>query len=124
MSKNQTLPERLQNKKIFCNDSTSTPDLYQLTGEDRLEIHLYYKRRVVEMERNQNTSSLETILLDTLEYVKRKTGKGFSTKNYIKFLSKKCGFPEDKLFSGVQKRRVQRRWAKADFLKYRSKSDG
>jgi hypothetical protein len=120
----ETLPDRLQNKKIFYEDSTSTPDLYKLTGEDRLEIHLYYKRRVVEMEKKQNTSSLEIILLDTIEYVKRKTGKGFSTKNYIKYLCKKCKFPEDKLYSGVQKRRVQRRWAKADFLKYRGISNG
>lgn len=121
MSK-QTLPERLKDKTIFQNDSTSTPDLYQLTGEDRLEIHLYYKVRVYEMERSQNISALESSLLDTIEFVKRKHGKNFNMKNYIKYLAKKCNFPEDKLKSGLQKRRAAKGWAKKDFLKYRSKS--
>lgn len=123
MSNKQTLPERLQDKRIFCDDSTSTPNLYHLEGKERLEIHLYYKKRVVEMERKQNTSSLETILLDTIEFVKNKKGKDFNMKNYIKYLCTNCNFPEDKLYSGVQKRRAQRRWAKADFLKLRIKSN-
>lgn len=116
------LPERLKDKRIFYQDSTSTPDLYHLTGVERLEIHMYYKARVKKMEREQKTSVLESVILDTIEYEKTKYGRNFNLKNYIKYIAEKCNFPGDKLYSGIQKRRAQRRWAKEDFLKYRSKS--
>ncbi|MBY9000988.1 MAG: hypothetical protein KGD64_08750 [Candidatus Heimdallarchaeota archaeon] len=113
--KPETDPE---NKKINTN-----PDLYKLEGEQRLEIHLYYKVRVKEMERKQGTSTLESALLDTIQYKKSKYGKTFNTKNYIKFLSKRCNFPEAKLYSGIQKRRVQKRWTKKYFLDLKNENN-
>jgi len=119
----KTLPERLKDERIFPEDSTSVPDLYNLTGEERLEVHMYYKNRVKKMEREQKTSTLESTILDVIDYEKTKYGNRFNLKNYIKYISKKCNFPADKIYSGVQKRRAQRRWAKADFLKCRNISN-
>jgi len=98
-------------------------DLYKAAGGDRLMIHLYYKMRVKRMEREQGTSVVESTLLDSLEFLKNKYGKKFNTKNYSKYLAEKCNFSSDKLYSGLQKRRAQRGWAKRKFLESQKKSN-
>lgn len=74
----------------------------------------YLKIRIIEVERKNNISPLEIFLLDTIEMNRKRYGK-FDLEKNIKDLCKWYGFKEAKLNSGVQRRRVCRRWAKKDF---------
>ena len=96
---------------------TRKQTLYHLNREELLEIHLYYKVGVINMERKQNTNPLESAILDSCEFQKGK--KGFNSKTFLKGMAKKCGFKYEKLYSGLQKRRAQRKHAKIYFLKTR-----
>lgn len=103
--------------KYIEKDSTAT-QIYETNETEMLEIHLYYKTRVIKMERDQNTPPIECAILDSCEYQKSKNWK-FNQRNFLKNMSTKCNYKYDKLYSGLQKRRVQRRWAKVDFFKIR-----
>jgi hypothetical protein len=100
----------------------SYDDLYKdLDEKERLELHMIYKIRVTKMERTQNTNPVETVILDTYEFKKHFNWK-FNPKTFFKGMVKKFnepGITEEKLYSGLQKRRAQKRWAKVEFLKKR-----
>ncbi len=97
---------------------TKETTIYNLDGDERLEIHLYYKIKVIEMERKQNTNAVESAILDSCEFQKSKNIK-FNAKTFLKGMAKKCDFRYEKLYSGLQKRRAQKRYAKIYFLKNR-----
>lgn len=97
---------------------TREESLYNLNKEERLEIHLYYKMKVIEMERKQNTNPLEIAILDSCEF-RRSTSNTFNQKEFLEKMAKKCKYKSQKLFSGLQKRRAQRKHAKIYFLKTR-----
>jgi len=115
MSK-QTLPQ--ENHLKFTDGISKKTETYNLSKGERFEIHFYYKTRVIRMERDQNTPVVETAILDSCEY-KKSLDKKFNQKNFLKFMAKKVDYKYEKLYSGLQKRRSQRRWAKRDFLKCR-----
>ena len=97
---------------------TKESSIYKLNKDERLEIHLYYKARVIDMERNQNTNPIESAILDSCEF-HRSTKNRFNQKEFLEVMAKKCDYKYEKLFSGLQKRRAQRRWAKRHFLELR-----
>jgi len=100
----------------------SYDNLYKdLTDEERLELHMIYKIRVIKMEREQNTNVIETVILDTCEFKKHNNWK-FNPKTFFSGMVKRFkepGITKEKLYSGLQKRRAQKRWAKVEFLKRR-----
>jgi hypothetical protein len=116
MSK-KTLPNGKRFLKYTPKDSTSV-EVYEVNETEMLEIHLYYKARVIKMERDQNTPPMESAILDSCEFQKHKNWK-FNQRNFLKNMAKRCNYKYDKLYSGLQKRRIQRRWAKVDFFKSR-----
>lgn len=116
MSK-KTLPNGKRYLKYTPKDSTAS-QILEITSTEMLEVHLYYKARVIKMERDQNTPPMESAILDSCEYQKSKNPK-FNQRNFLKNMATKCNYKFDKLYSGLQKRRVQRRWAKVDFFKLR-----
>lgn len=88
-----------------------------LTKDEKEILTMYYRVRVMTMERKQGTTDLESVLLDQVEYMRMRIGKKFNARNYIKGLSHKHQFSSDKLYSGFCKRMACRKWAKRDFLK-------
>ena len=113
--------KNLRSKKRYLKytpkDSTEV-EIYETNETEMLEIHMYYKIRVIKMEREQNTPAVEIAILDSCEYQKSKNWK-LNQRNFLKNMGKKCGYNYEKLYSGLQKRRAQRRWAKVDFFKCR-----
>lgn len=89
--------------------------LNSLTPKEMDIYRMYYKTRVIAMERKQGTIPLETALLDKVEYMKAKIGQKFNKKNFMKGICKEYNFNLDKLNSGFQKRMACKRWAKKDF---------
>lgn len=81
----------------------------------------YLKIRIIECERKQNISPLEIFLLDTIEMNQRRYSNRFDLERNIKDLCKWYNFKEEKLKSGIQRRRQCRRWAKKDFEKNEGK---
>ena len=116
MSK-KTLPNGKRFLKYTPKDSTEV-QTYEVSGTEMLEIHLYYDARVIKMERDQNTPPIESAILNSCQYQKSKNWK-FNQRNFLKNMAKKCNYSFDKLYSGLQKRRIQKRWAKVDFFKSR-----
>jgi len=97
--------------------------LNSLSKDEKEYINMLYKIRVIKMERKQETTALETALLDKVEYMKTHIGKKFNLKNYMKGISKKYKFKYEKLDSGYKKRIACRRWAKRDFLENTNKNN-
>jgi hypothetical protein len=105
-------------KKVISLAEKKRRDFHNsLTPDEKEMIHMFYKMRVVGMERKQGTTVLETCLLDKVEYMKSKFGTKFNHKNYMKGIAKKYKFKFEKLNSGYLKRVACKRWAKNDFLK-------
>lgn len=116
------LPSNKPKKIISLAEKKRRNFLNSLSKDEKEIINMYYKIRVITMERKQGTTPLETALLDKVEYMKSKFGVKFNPKNYMKGIAKKYNFKYEKLNSGYLKRIVCRRWAKVDFLKSRMKS--
>jgi hypothetical protein len=105
-------------KKVISLAEKKRRDFHKsLTADEREVINMFYKIRVIKMERKQGTTALETALLDKVEYMKSKFRQKFNTKAYMKGIAKKYDFKFEKLNSGYAKRMISRRWAKVDFLK-------
>jgi len=107
-----------KNEIKIIDPKTKETIIYKLDRDERFEIHLYYKVKVINMERKQNTSAVESAILDSCEFQKSKNFK-FNSKTFLKGMAKKCDFRYEKLYSGLQKRRAQKRYAKLHFLKSR-----
>jgi hypothetical protein len=104
-------------KVISFAESKRRQYLNSLTPKEMDIYRMYYKTRVIAMERKQGTIPLETALLDKVEYMKAKIGQKFNKKNFMKGICKEYNFKFEKLNSGFQKRMACKRWAKVDFNK-------